>query len=410
MGATSFPKEKISILLLENIHPTAAKNFESESFKVQTLPGSLGRDELAEKIDSAHVIGIRSKTNLSAQILENARRLLAIGAFCIGVNQIDLNAAAKLGIPVFNAPFSNTRSVAELIISHIISLARGIPEKNIAAHQGRWLKGIDGAREARGKTVGVIGYGHIGAQVSIMAESLGMKVIFHDIVDKLALGNAMQAQSLDQLLNESDFVTLHVPATPETAGMIDRAAISKMKKGSALINYSRGNVVDIDSLAQALLAGHLSGAAIDVFPVEPKARGQLFSSPLQGIDNVILTPHIGGSTLEAQQAIGDEVSKKLIKFINNGSTTMSVNVPEVELPIQKGKRRILHFHKNEPGAIQAVNSILAENGINIYGQHLMTKNEIGYLVMDVSEDAELATLNELKKVQSAITSRVLFAT
>lgn len=408
MTETSYPKEKINVLLLENIHPAAVGIFHSERFKVEVVAGSLGPDDLAHRVKSAHILGIRSKTQLTAEVLNNARRLLAVGAFCIGTNQIDLRAAASLGLPVFNAPFSNTRSVAELVISHIIALLRRIPEKSQAAHKGMWLKSAEGSFEARGKTVGIVGYGHIGSQVSVMAEALGMNVIYFDIVAKLGLGNAKSISDLDQLLASSDLVTLHVPATPATEYMIDKRAISKMKNGSYLINYSRGNVVDIDALAGGLSDGRIAGAAIDVFPEEPKAKGEAFSSRLQGLDNVILTPHIGGSTLEAQENIGTEVAEKLVKFMNNGSTTFAVNVPQVELPVQEGSHRILHFHKNEPGVLQRINSLFGEKKINVLAQYLMTDPEVGYLVMDVSKEVDVDILGDLKKIPETIRARILY--
>ncbi|MGK7344497.1 MAG: phosphoglycerate dehydrogenase [Candidatus Nitrospinota bacterium M3_3B_026] len=408
MAVTSFPKSKISILLLENIHQSAVERFEAEGFQVELLPGSLDANELKKKIEKAHVIGIRSKTQVTGDVLSSARRMLAVGAFCIGTNQIDLDAAADIGAPVFNAPFSNTRSVAELIISHCVSLTRRIPEKNKAAHEGRWLKTAEGSHEVRGKTLGIIGYGHIGAQVSVLAEAMGMKVVYNDIVDKLALGNATPVRDIDELLAVSDIVTLHVPATPVTAGMMSREKLAKMKDGAYLINYSRGNVVDIDALAGELKSGRLGGAAIDVFPEEPKAKGEVFRSPLQGMDNVILTPHIGGSTLEAQENIGREVAGKLIKFINNGSTTTAVNVPEVELPIHEGRHRILHFHKNIPGVLQGVNTLFAEKGVNVLGQSLMTTPKIGYLVMDVSKDVDKSMLDHLRKIPGTIKTRILY--
>jgi len=405
---TSFPKSKISILLLENIHETAVESFRNEQFQVESLPGALDTAALKEKIANAHIVGIRSKTRLNAEVLKAGRRLLAVGAFCIGTNQIDLETAASLGVPVFNAPFSNTRSVAELIIAHCISMMRKIPEKNSATHKGLWLKSADGCHEVRGKTLGIIGYGHIGSQVSVLAESLGMKVIFFDIIDKLALGNAVAVKKMDELLAKSDIVTLHVPATKATAGMMSREKIAQMKKGSYLINYSRGNVVDIAALADALNSGKLAGAAIDVFPEEPKAKGDMFKSPLQGMENVILTPHIGGSTLEAQENIGAEVSSKLIKFMNNGSTTSAVNVPEVELPIHEEMHRILHFHRNVPGVLQKINSYFAERKVNIIGQHLMTTPTIGYLVMDVAKKLNNSMLEDLKNEPETIKARILY--
>ncbi|MBI4666908.1 MAG: phosphoglycerate dehydrogenase [Nitrospinae bacterium] len=405
---TSFPKNKISVLLLENIHEAAIDAFRNEQFQVEALPGALDVAALKEKIASAHIIGIRSKTRIPAEAFQSARRLLAVGAFCIGTNQIDLGAAQEMGVPVFNAPFSNTRSVAELIISHCISLMRRIPEKDRATHQGLWLKSAEGCREVRGKTLGIIGYGHIGSQVSVLAESMGMKVIFFDILDKLALGNAHRCRNLKELLTASDIVTLHVPATPQTAGMFNRERVGQMKKGAYLINYSRGNVVDIEALADALRSGALAGAAIDVFPEEPKAKGDVFKSPLQGLENVILTPHIGGSTLEAQENIGYEVSSKLIKFINNGSTTSAVNVPEVELPIHEGKHRILHLHKNAPGVLQRINSYFAERNVNVLAQYLMTDPKIGYLVMDVSRKVGNTWIEDLRKMPGTIKARILY--
>jgi D-3-phosphoglycerate dehydrogenase / 2-oxoglutarate reductase len=407
MARTSFPKHRIKVLLLEGVHPIAAEAFSGETFQVETLAGSLAEPELARRIDDVHLLGVRSKTRLSETTLAASRRLLAVGAFCIGTDRIALDAAAGLGVPVFNAPFSNTRSVAELVIAHCVSLLRGVPARNRAAHEGRWLKSAEGSHEARGKTLGIVGYGHIGSQVSVLAEALGMRVIYHDIVDKLALGNAAPVRSLGELLARADVVTLHVPATPQTAGLLDRRALRRMKQGSHLINYSRGNVVDLDALAAELRAGRLSGAAIDVFPAEPTA-GDAFQSPLQNMDNVILTPHIGGSTLEAQQAIGREVAQKLIKFVNNGSTTSAVNVPEVELPVHQGMHRILHFHRNVPGVLQQVNALFAQRGINVLGQYLMTDSHIGYLVMDVSRTAGRSILDGLNRVPGTIRSRILY--
>ncbi|MBI5078919.1 phosphoglycerate dehydrogenase [Candidatus Saganbacteria bacterium] len=405
---TSFPKSKISVLLLENIHEAAIEAFRGEQFQVESFPGALDPPVLKGKIANAHIVGIRSKTRLTADILQSGRRLLAVGAFCIGTNQIDLEGAASLGVPVFNAPFSNTRSVAELIISHCISLLRKIPEKHAATHKGLWLKSADGCHEVRGKTLGIVGYGHIGSQVSVLAEAMGMKVMFYDVIDKLALGNAQPVKKLDELLAKSDIVTLHVPATRATAGMMSRDRIAHMKKGAYLINYSRGNVVDISALAESLKSGKLAGAAIDVFPEEPKAKGDVFKSPLQGMDNVILTPHIGGSTLEAQENIGVEVSSKLIKFMNNGSTTSAVNVPEVELPIHEGVHRLLHFHRNVPGVLHKINSYIAERKVNITGQYLMTTPSIGYLVMDVDKKVNNVMLEDIKKEPETIKARILY--
>ncbi len=408
MGVTSYPKSKISILLLENLHSAAIEAFKSEGFQVESLPKALDRESLKKKIEKAHIIGIRSKTQLTGDVISSGKRLLAIGAFCIGTNQIDLDCAADHGVPVFNAPFSNTRSVAELVISHCVSLLRGISEKNLAAHEGKWLKSAKGSYEARGKTLGIIGYGHIGSQVSVLAESMGMNVLFYDILDKLALGNAKRALKLDDLLATSDIVTLHVPQTKETSSMMDEKRLGKMKKGAHLINYSRGDVVDIDALARELRSERIAGAAIDVFPEEPKALGDIFKSPLQGMPNVILTPHIGGSTNEAQENIGGEVSGKLIKYINNGSTTSAVNTPEVELPILEGRHRILHFHQNVPGVLGKVNALFAEKNVNVLGQYLMTDPKIGYLVMDVARDVDKTLIERLRTIPETIKARILY--
>ncbi|VAX24786.1 D-3-phosphoglycerate dehydrogenase [hydrothermal vent metagenome] len=408
MSVTSYPKNKISILLLENLHNAAIEAFKSEGFQVESLPKALDSESLKKKIEKAHIIGIRSKTRLTDEVISAGKRLLAVGAFCIGTNQIDLDSAADHGVPVFNAPFSNTRSVAELVISHCVSLLRGISEKNLAAHEGQWLKSAKGSFEARGKTLGIIGYGHIGSQVSVLAESMGMQVLFYDILDKLALGNAKQAARLDDLLANSDIVTLHVPQTKETSGMMNEKRLGQLKKGAHLINYSRGDVVDIDALAVGLKSGRIAGAAIDVFPKEPKAMGDIFKSPLQGMPNVILTPHIGGSTNEAQENIGREVSAKLIKYINNGSTTSAVNTPEVELPILEGRHRILHFHQNVPGVLGKVNALFAEKDVNVLGQYLMTDTKIGYLVMDVARDVDKTLIETLRAIPETIKARILY--
>jgi len=408
MSGTSYPKSKISILLLENVHPVAVEAFKGEGFKVESLAGALDTATLKKKIEKAHVVGIRSKTQLTEEVLSAGKRLLAVGAFCIGTNQIDLKSSAELGAPVFNAPFSNTRSVAELVISHCIALYRGIYEKNEAAHKGEWLKTAEGSHEVRGKTLGIIGYGHIGSQVSVIAEALGMKVVFYDVVDKLSLGNAERVKSLNALLKTADIVTLHVPQTNATKGMMSDEKLALMKKTAYLINYSRGNVVDIKALAKRLKSGKLAGAAIDVFPEEPKKKGDKFVSPLQGLKNAILTPHIGGSTLEAQENIGLEVAQKLIKFINNGSTTSAVNMPEVELPVHEGRHRILHFHRNKPGVLQNVNSLFAEKNVNVLGQYLMTDPQVGYLVMDVAKGLNKGMMENLRKIPDTIRTRILF--
>ncbi len=408
MPLTSFPKNQIRVLLLESIHPVARDRFRDESFQVETRPGSLDAASLAAAIEDVHVLGIRSKTQLTPEVLSAGRRLLAVGAFCIGTNQIALDAAAERGVPVFNAPYSNTRSVAELVVAHCVSLLRQVPAKNRAAHDGRWLKGAEGSHEVRGRTLGIVGYGHIGSQVSVLAEALGMRVLFHDVVDRLALGNAAPVSSLQALLEASDVVTLHVPGTPRTRGMIGAAELARMREGAHLVNYSRGDVVDVEALADALRSGHIAGAAVDVFPHEPKGADETFRSPLQGLDNVLLTPHIGGSTEEAQGAIGLEVAQKLVKFVNNGSTTSAVNVPEVELPSHPGMHRILHFHRNAPGVLQRVNALFAERGVNVLGQYLMTDPRVGYLVMDVAREVDASMLDALDEVPGTIRSRILY--
>ena len=407
---TSFPKDRIKVLLLENVHPSAHEIFRSETFHLETLPGALGEDELVARIEDVHVIGIRSKTRITDRVLANARRLLTVGCFCIGTNQVDLAAAEERGIPVFNAPFSNTRSVAELVLAEIIFLMRGIPQRNAAAHRGGWLKTAEGSHEVRGKCLGIAGYGHIGTQVGLLAESMGMQVLFYDIVGQLALGNARPAASLDALLEAADVVTLHVPETPETHHMIGALQLARMKPGAKLINASRGTVVDIDALAAALHSGRLAGAAIDVFPVEPKT-GEEFVSPLRGLDNVLLTPHIGGSTGEAQQNIGIEVAGKLLKYSNNGSTLGAVNFPEVSLPEHPGKNRLLHIHRNQPGVLSSINSVFSEQRINIAGQYLQTDARVGYVVIDVEtgERAETALIKrKLEQIPGTIRTRILY--
>jgi len=380
------PKDKIKVLLLENIHDNALGYLERQGYvSVQRLKGALDADELKEAIRDVHMIGIRSRTKLTADVLDAADKLMAIGCFCIGTNQVDLDSAKKHGIPVFNAPYSNTRSVAELVLAEIIMLARGIPEKNWSTHEGGWMKSAAGSTEVRGKTLGIIGYGHIGTQLSILAESLGMNVIFYDTVEKLALGNAQSCSSLEELLRDADFVTLHVPATPDTRNMITAREIGMMKKGAYLINAARGNVVVIEDLARALDDGHLAGAAIDVFPKEPASAEEEFVSPLRNKRNVILTPHIGGSTLEAQANIGIEVAEKLVKYSDNGSTLGAVNFPEVQLPYLGAGSRFMHIHHNVPGVLTKINDVFSDRGMNITGQYLRTDGDIGYVVVDVQE-------------------------
>ena len=405
----SLEKNKIRILLLEGLHQTALDNFARAGYtNIESLKTSLNDEELKKRIARAHIIGIRSRTQLSAEVLKEAKKLMAIGCFCIGTNQVDKKAALLQGIPVFNAPYSNTRSVAELVLAEIIMLFRGIPEKNALAHQGEWLKSAANSFEIRGKTLGLIGYGNIGTQLGILAESLGMKVIFHDIETRLPLGNSEAAQSLDELLSRSDAVSLHVPETSSTKNMIAAKQLKKMKKGSILINASRGTVVDIDALAKALESKHLLGAAIDVFPVEPEGNDDKFVSPLQKFNNVILTPHIGGSTLEAQANIGHEVSEKLIKYSDNGTTTSSVNFPEVSVPEQKQTHRLLHIHKNVPGVLSEINEIFSNNKINISSQYLQTNEHIGYVVMDIEAEHSDIALGKLQNISGTIKTRVLF--
>ncbi|HEV7270924.1 phosphoglycerate dehydrogenase [Pseudoxanthomonas sp.] len=408
---TSYPKQDIRVLLLEGVSQTAVETFRAAGYsQIEFHEKSLPEDELKRRIAEAHIVGIRSRTHLSEDVLAQARRLIAVGCFCIGTNQVDLDAAELAGIPVFNAPYSNTRSVAELVIAQAILLMRGIPQKNAECHRGGWSKSAAGSHEVRGKTLGIIGYGHIGTQVGVLAEALGMHVLFHDIETKLSLGNARAAVSLDDLLAQSDVVTLHVPETPATQGMFGQAQIAAMKPGAHLINASRGTVVDIDALADALKSGHVGGAAVDVFPVEPKGNAESFESPLRGLDNVILTPHVGGSTLEAQDNIGIEVAAKLVRYSDNGSTLSSVNFPEVTLPGHDGSRRILHIHRNVPGVLSQINDIFRDRGINIDGQFLRTDPKVGYVVIDVTADEEqTASLREaMAAIDGTLRVRVLY--
>jgi D-3-phosphoglycerate dehydrogenase len=407
MEKFSLAKDKIKILLLEGLHQSAVQSFKNQGYSnIEYLKTSLPEDELIERIKDAHFIGIRSRTQLTEKVLDAAGKLVAIGCFCIGTNQVDLTAALKRAIPVFNAPFSNTRSVAELVLGQIIMLLRGIPQRNAAAHRGEWQKTANNSFEARGKTLGIIGYGHIGTQLSIMAENIGMRVQFYDIEDKLVLGNATQV-NFGTLLKTSDVISLHVPETPQTKNMIGEAELELMKPGSILINASRGTVVDIDALTEALHSKKLAGAAIDVFPVEPKGNDEEFISPLRAFDNVILTPHIGGSTQEAQENIGFEVAGKMVKYSDNGSTLSAVNFPEVSLPEHKGRSRLLHVHKNQPGVLTKINEAFARLNINIAGQYLQTNADIGYVVIDIDSDDVEQALNELKTIPGTIRARVL---
>ncbi|GKS88156.1 phosphoglycerate dehydrogenase [Acidovorax sp. SUPP2539] len=409
MAKTSLDKSKIKFLLLEGIHPSALDVLRGAGYtQIEAISGALPDDELKRKIADAHFVGIRSRTQLTAEVFSHAHKLVAVGCFCIGTNQVDLNAARERGIAVFNAPYSNTRSVAELVLAEAILLLRGIPEKNAVAHRGGWLKSADNAYEIRGKTLGIVGYGSIGTQLSVLAEGLGMHVIFHDVVNKLPLGNARQAPSLHALLGQADIVSLHVPELPSTQWMIGAAEIAAMKPGGILINAARGTVVEIEPLAEALRAKKLLGAAIDVFPVEPRTNKDEFLSPLRGLDNVILTPHIGGSTMEAQANIGLEVAEKLVKYSDNGTSISSVNFPEVALPAHPGKHRLLHIHQNVPGVLSQINQIFSDNRINIAAQYLQTNEKVGYVVIDIDAQSSDLAQDELAKVPGTIRSRVLF--
>jgi D-3-phosphoglycerate dehydrogenase len=402
------PHSALKVVLLEGIDASAVAAFERDGYtRIVTHPKALSGDELLAAVEDAHLLGIRSRTQVTADVLRHAPRLEALGCFCIGTNQVDLLAAMRLGVPVFNAPFSNTRSVAELVLAEIIMLMRGIPEKNAILHRGGWVKSAAHSYEVRGKTLGIIGYGHIGTQVGVLAEQLGMNVLFRDIEARLPLGNAREAE-LEELLRASDVVSVHVPETPQTALMIGAAQLAAMKPGSHLINASRGTVVDIDALAAALERGHLRGAAIDDFPVEPKGNDAVFESPLLRFDNVILTPHIGGSTSEAQVNIGKEVAAKLIRYSNNGSTTSAVNFPEVALPEYTGRTRLLHIHRNVPGVLAHVNERLSAAGLNIAAQYLSTNEEVGYVVIDVDNSVSRGALAGLCEVPSTIRCRVLY--
>ncbi|KON80477.1 phosphoglycerate dehydrogenase [Azoarcus sp. PA01] len=395
-------------VLLEGIHATAIETLATSGYsRVDARPGALTGDDLIHAIADADFVGIRSRTRLTEEVLTHAPKLLAIGCFCIGTNQVDLDAAALLGIPVFNAPFSNTRSVAELVLAEIVMLMRGIPEKNALLHRGGWMKSASNSWEIRGKTLGIVGYGHIGTQVGVLAEHFGMKVVYHDIEAKLSLGNAHQLGSLEALLAVSDVVSLHVPETPATRDMIDATRLAAMKPGSFLINASRGTVVDIDALADALAGGHLLGAAIDVFPAEPKSNDEAFVSPLLRFDNVILTPHIGGSTAEAQANIGREVAAKLARYANNGSTVSAVNFPEVSLPAHEGQCRVLHIHHNVPGMLARINDRISKAGLNIVAQYLQTTQHVGYVVIDVEAEARQVAFDELNAIDGTIRCRLI---
>lgn len=405
----SMAKDRLKFVLLEGIHDTALQTLRDAGYtQVQSLPKALAGAELATALADAHFVGIRSRTQLTREVIAAAPRLAAIGAFCIGTNQIDLGAAMRRGIPVFNAPFSNTRSVAELVLAEIIVLMRGIPQKNAVLHRNGWVKSAAHSYEVRGKALGIVGYGHIGTQVGVLAEQLGMTVLFHDVEAKLPLGNARQLPTLDALLQAADVVTLHVPATAQTVDLMGAAELARMKPGSHLINASRGNVVDVPALAAALDAGHLLGAAIDVFPVEPQGNDARFESPLTRFDNVLLTPHIGGSTAEAQANIGCEVASKLVRYSDNGSTVSAVNFPEVALPAHTGRCRLLHVHRNVPGVMARINERFAAAGINVAAQYLSTNEELGYVVIDVDSDASRVALDQLASIADTIRCRILY--
>jgi D-3-phosphoglycerate dehydrogenase len=407
--STSLDKARIKVVLLEGVHDRAVENFARHGYRsVKRYKKALAGDELRSAIADAHFVGIRSRTRLTRDVIASAPKLMTIGAFCIGTNQIDLDAAMMRGIPVFNAPFSNTRSVAELVLAEITFLLRGIPAKNALLHRGVWAKSADDAREVRGKTLGIVGYGNIGTQLSVMAEALGMDVCFYDIVTKLPLGNARMVPTLDELLAVSDVVTFHVPETPLTQGMMGREQFARMKPGAMLINASRGTVVDIDAACAVLESGRLAGAAFDVYPVEPEGNDEEFVSPLRRFENVILTPHIAGSTIEAQANIGTEVSEKLVRYSDNGSTVTAVNFPEVSLPAHPGSHRLLHIHHNVPGVLSKINSVFSKNRINIAGEYLMTNAKIGYVVIDVEAASSRIALKALTAIEGTIRTRVLF--
>ena len=409
MTKTSLDKSKIRFLLLEGIHPSAVEVLRGAGYtQIESRPKALQGEELKARLADVPFLGIRSQSQLTADVLAAAPKLVAVGCFCIGTNQVDLNAARERGVAVFNAPYSNTRSVAELVLAEAILLLRGVPEKNVLAHRGGWLKSAINSHGARGKTLGIVGYGSIGTQLSVLAESLGMHVAFYDVVNKLPLGNARQVQRLHDLLAQSDIVTLHVPELPSTQWMIGPDEIAAMKPGGILINAARGTVVDIDALAAALKAKKLWGAAIDVFPVEPGSNSEEFVSPLRGLDNVILTPHVGGSTMEAQANIGGEVAEKLVKYSDNGTSISSVNFPEVALPAHPGKHRLLHIHRNVPGVLSEINRIFSENHINIASQYLQTNEKVGYVVIDIDAASSDLALEKLAAVPGTIRSRVLF--
>ncbi|WP_363297458.1 phosphoglycerate dehydrogenase [Brevundimonas sp.] len=407
VGRWSFPRSRMKMLLLENIHPAAVERLEEAGYSVETQKGALDEDDLIEAIKGVHVLGIRSKTTVSRRVLEEADKLMAIAAFCIGTNQIDLEAASDHGVAVFNAPYSNTRSVVELAIGLMIVLMRDVADKSAAMHVGQWNKSATGSKELRGKTLGIVGYGAIGSQLSVLAENLGMRVLFYDLSERLALGNARRMRSLDALLAESDVVTLHVDGRKENSAIFGAAQFSRMKEGALFLNLSRGHVVDVGALSQAIGSGRVAGAAVDVFPEEPRTNSDPFESPLQGLKNMILTPHIGGSTEEAQEAIAEFAAERLLGYLNRGDTTFSVNLPNVQLADVSGAHRILHIHRNQPGVLAELNRALASAGLNILGQHLKTDERTGYVITDVDHDYDPEALRELKSVPGTLKFRTL---
>ena len=406
--AISYPKNRIKVLLLENVHPDALAILQEEGYNVSTYSGAMDEDELVEKIKDVSVLGIRSKTQLTQKVLENAPRLIAVGAFCIGTNQIDLEECLNRGVAVFNAPFSNTRSVVELVIGEIIMLIRNIPDKVAQMHEGNWDKSANNSHEIRGRKIGIIGYGNIGSQLSVVAEAIGFDVYYYDLAEKLALGNATKCRSLEQLLEKVDIVSLHVDGRPENKNFIGEKEFSRMKKNVIFLNLSRGHVVDIEALKNNILSGKIVGAGIDVYPEEPKTNSETFKSSLRNLPNVILTPHIGGSTEEAQENIGNFVPGKIIEYINTGSTTNSVNFPNLQLPILENAHRLIHIHLNRPGIIASINRILAAHGINIVGQHLKTNETIGYVITDIDKAYNAEVIKELKGIEHTIRFRVLY--
>jgi len=406
---TSYPKDKIKVLFLENISDAAVQYFKIQGYTdVKKISGALSEEELIKVIKDVHILGIRSKTFISKKVVDSAKKLQAIGCFCIGTNQVDMKACKQKGIAVFNAPYSNTRSVAELVIGSSIMLIRKIIDKNNAAHKGIWNKEAKGSFELRGKTLGLIGYGNIGTQTSIMAEAMGMKVKFYDVETKLPLGNAQAVKSIKELVSSADIVSLHVPETSATKNLINKDVLKQFKQGSILINYARGEVVDLDALAAALKSKHISGAAIDVYPWEPEKNGDTFETPLQGLSNVILTPHIGGSTEEAQENIGEDVSIKLYQYLERGVSNGSLSIPTISLPPVDGAHRILHIHNNVPGVLSAINTVMSKNKINIVGQYLKTNDEIGYVVLDVDSKLSKTALVLLKEVKETIRVRLFY--